>query len=332
MATSLRAAIQYGMIRKYAPQAYVLHLVFLDILNNTVEDNYVKQTVRERLGRRISEELLKVGEPGQKSIKDQIMGISRNFAELARSNKSKVNPALEQLQYSDFNLTMRLSRDRFGDFAPAAMLKEPYLLVIDDMLTNPKTLGMIQQAYLECIKNLEADKLCFIEKDFGPTGTLLLASYLTSESGLPSIVYRQRRWPMGSILQGSLEKTKTQEIDKICIVYDLCVTGGAIEEAANFIESKLKETKVTDSVVFYDYKREGVKERLTKRGIQLHSILDKEKINLEYVRNSLIAKHQKLIADLISQFNEKKLSYQSFLKKSIKPVIENAKLSKALIK
>ena len=89
------------------------------------------------------------------------------------------------------SLKIRLSKQEDGSFDPAAILNEPYLIIIDDMLTDPHTLMAIKNEYLEAIMKLKAqnkvDKLCFIEKDFGPAGAILLTTSLTCESALPRL-------------------------------------------------------------------------------------------------------------------------------------------------
>ena len=103
----------------------------------------------------------------------------------------------------------------------------------------------------------------------------------------------------------------------------MCVTGGALEEVAQFIKRNLKGAQVTDAIVFYDYGREDAKERLQKNGIELHPILDQTTLGIQYVRASLIAQNNHLVEDLANKFQKGHISYENFLKRTTKSIAKD---------
>ena len=59
--------------------------------------------------------------------------------------------------------------------------------------------------------------------------------------------------------------------------------------------------------------------------------LDSDEINLEFIKNSRMSNYKDFIEKLASEYDEGKISYKDFLKKSMAPVIKTAELSKRLI-
>lgn len=324
----LKESLKSNKLNKYAAPAYMLYLAFLDVLNNTVEDNYIKQDVRKYIGNYISNEFLQMKSP--KDIRKTVMEICQKFACILSQRNVEVNPIIEEVVYNDLSLKVRLSKEKFGFFAPAAYLRTPYLIVLDDLLTNPNYFKGVVRAFCDLIEKVNVQKLCFIEKDFGPSGTLLMATHISSLTNLPFMIYRQRRWFTGSALTGCLEKI-TPGTDKVCIVYDLCVTGGALREAATFIENNLKDTKVSDAVVFYDFNRKGVKERLKEKGIQLRSILSCREINENFLKSYVNNHIRDVFQNIKAKFEERKISYDEFLTESLKIVLEHFMISKRFL-
>ena len=80
-ATALRDAIEKGAVKKYLAQAYTLYLIFLDVLNNIAEDNYVKSETKRSIGQHIGKELLASDSKNLQNLDNRIMSIGSLFCE-----------------------------------------------------------------------------------------------------------------------------------------------------------------------------------------------------------------------------------------------------------
>jgi len=117
------------------------------------------------------------------------------------------------------------------------------------------------------------DKLAFIDKDYGPVGTIALMSSITAGTKLDSLIVRlRRRVPIGQI-----KCEKTEKDEHLLIVSDVLTTGDGILKAAEILR---KTTKVTHALVYLD-RDQGGRERLEHAGIVVETIRKPGEIGIE---------------------------------------------------
>ncbi|MGA8611300.1 MAG: hypothetical protein WB760_06230 [Xanthobacteraceae bacterium] len=104
--------------------------------------------------------------------------------------------------------------------------------VMEDTLADPLLCKDLEKAFIERLQSLIKEcgitHLCFIEKEVGPIGALLMFSAVVSATGLPACVFREANWPPRAAIAGRPPKPT----DRVAFVYDLIVSGVGIASAA----------------------------------------------------------------------------------------------------
>jgi len=145
---------------------------------------------------------------------------------------------------------------------------------INQALGEARARNVIVEGYVrdiqQVVKNSRVNKLCFIDKAFGPLGAVELRPLLMEKMGLPGVVYRAYSWKqhLQPFSAGSLNR-----FDRLCVVYDVGISGGMIDEFATYVEKEL-EADVLGAVVFFDYE-EGARKLLESKDIEYRPILTK---------------------------------------------------------
>lgn len=142
-------------------------------------------------------------------------------------------------------------------------------LDIDRVLCRAKESGLLADEYVAKIKEMQKqgtkiDKLGFIDKIYGPVGSIALMSSIAAGTGIDSIIIRLRR----RIPIGQAKGVKRRNEDSVLIVSDVLTTGDGIIEAANIVR---KYANVNNALVYLD-RNQGGKERLRSHGISVETI------------------------------------------------------------
>lgn len=140
---------------------------------------------------------------------------------------------------------------------------------IDSVLCRAKESGLLAKEYVTKIKEMqkqgiEIDKLGFIDKVYGPVGSIALMSSIAAGTGIDSIIIRLRR----RIQIGQAKGAKMRKEDFVLIVSDVLTTGDGIIEAADIVR---KYANVENALVYLD-RNQGGKERLRLHGIDVETI------------------------------------------------------------
>lgn len=153
---------------------------------------------------------------------------------------------------------------------------------INEMLCDHDKSNIVVREYLEAIRCVHSqtriDRLCFIDKAFGPPGALELGPAIYNAIQVPSMIYRSYSWRRAHqpVCAGQI---KTGE--SLCVLYDAGITGGLILDFADYAASQGAQT--TAAVVFFDFD-EGAAEALADRGIHYAPILRKHTILADIAR------------------------------------------------
>lgn len=195
-----------------------------------------------------------------------------------------------------------------------AMIWYPFFFLLDtEALRNPKE---ITQLYVDAVRELEEEKdikfhrIAFIEKKFGPIGSLLLCSSILSSLNKKGCIVRLRRENPDAKIIGDIP----QNDENICILYDLVVTGREILESTNILRKY--SPNVDYCVVLYEYGKDG-KEFLMSKGISIRSILEDNEDGFsksELLKEEIIEIRQKYNT-LIIDYIEGKMEEEEYKRK-----------------
>lgn len=164
-----------------------------------------------------------------------------------------------------------------------------YFLNVDKIIAKPEYLEKISTAYISKLNEISVDisYLAFIEKDSGPTGSLILLHSIMNKTKKPSfIVDLKKRTDIGRI-KGIDPKTG----ENVAIISDTATTGDTIMNVANFLRKKGLITPY--AVVLFD-REIGAQERLKEYGIELIPLLTENDLE----KSGMIEPIEKRIVDL----------------------------------
>jgi orotate phosphoribosyltransferase len=154
---------------------------------------------------------------------------------------------------------------------------------INECLCDATVSRTIIQKYSEAVRRVQAngpiDRLCFIDKAFGPLGAVELRTPLCEKLKLPSMIYRSYSW------RTSNQPVSAGEIksgEKLCVLYDAGITGGLLSDFADY--ATYLGARTTAAVVFFDFD-EGASETLADKGITYYPIIEKHTVLADIARS-----------------------------------------------
>jgi hypothetical protein len=128
--------------------------------------------------------------------------------------------------------------------------------ILEDSIADPhlapRLIGRFAELVSEMADASPVSCLCFIEKAVGPVGAISLLGSLVERTGLPSVIYRPRYLEPRGRLSGVLPTNIKPGKQTAVLVYDLFVTGAALNEAAEDLKSKYG-IDVVGAVVLFSY-------------------------------------------------------------------------------
>ncbi len=151
---------------------------------------------------------------------------------------------------------------KFGEFTLKSGLKSPIYIDLRQIITYPKLLAQIGQAYLPLIRNLQFDRLAGL-----PYAAIPIATAVSLAGDYPMIYPRKEVKTYGTKaeIEGEFHAGETA-----LIIDDLATTGGSKFEA---IEKLAGAGLVVRDVVVLVDRQSGAKESLAQAGYSLHAVL-----------------------------------------------------------
>jgi uridine monophosphate synthetase len=151
---------------------------------------------------------------------------------------------------------------KFGDFTLKSGLKSPIYIDLRQIITYPKLLEQIGQAYLPILENLKFDRLAGL-----PYAAIPIATAISLAGNYPMIYPRKEAKAYGTKaeIEGEYHAGETA-----VIIDDLATTGGSKFEA---IEKLTGAGLVVKDVVVLIDRQSGAKESLEQAGFHLHAVL-----------------------------------------------------------
>jgi len=151
---------------------------------------------------------------------------------------------------------------KFGEFMLKSGLKSPIYIDLRRIITYPKLLQQIADAYLPVLRPLSFDRLAGL-----PYAAIPIATAISLQGNYPMIYPRKEVKTYGTKaeIEGEYHAGETA-----VVVDDLATTGGSKFEAIEKLTAA--GLKVKDVVVLID-RQSGAKESLEQAGYSMHAVL-----------------------------------------------------------
>ena len=151
---------------------------------------------------------------------------------------------------------------KFGSFTLKSGLQSPIYIDLRQIITYPKLLEQIGQAYLPVLKTLQFDRIAGL-----PYAAIPIATAISLAGNYPMIYPRKEVKTYGTKaeIEGEYHSGET-----IVVIDDLATTGGSKFEA---IEKLTGVGLVVKDVVVLVDRQSGAKESLEQAGYFMHAVL-----------------------------------------------------------
>src|SRR5215207_6974224 len=151
---------------------------------------------------------------------------------------------------------------KFGDFTLKSGLQSPIYIDLRQIITYPKLLADIAQAYLPLISNLQFSRIAGL-----PYAAIPIATAISLAGNYPMIYPRKEVKTYGTKaeIEGEYQAGET-----VVVIDDLDTTGGSKFEA---IEKLTAVGLVVKDVVVLVDRQSGAKESLEQAGYTMHAVL-----------------------------------------------------------
>jgi len=151
---------------------------------------------------------------------------------------------------------------KFGEFTLKSGLKSPIYIDLRRIITYPKLLQQIAEAYLPILRPLSFDRIAGL-----PYAAIPIATAVSLQGNYPMIYPRKEVKTYGTKaeIEGDFYSGETA-----LVIDDLATTGGSKFEAIEKLTTV--GLKVKDIVVLVD-RQSGAKESLEQAGYSMHAVL-----------------------------------------------------------
>ncbi|HMB22506.1 MAG TPA: orotate phosphoribosyltransferase [Anaerolineales bacterium] len=151
---------------------------------------------------------------------------------------------------------------KFGDFTLKSGLQSPIYIDLRQIITYPKLLDQVGQAYLPILKGLQFSRIAGL-----PYAAIPIATAISLAGNYPMIYPRKEVKTYGTKaeIEGLYQAGET-----VVVIDDLATTGGSKFEA---IEKLIGAGLIVKDIVVLVDRQSGAKESLEQAGYSLHAVL-----------------------------------------------------------
>jgi uridine monophosphate synthetase len=194
-------------------------------------------------------------------LRDEMVNIQYSLTEERKAGKT-VAPKIPQPVATLADALLEAGCIKFGEFTLKSGLKSPIYIYLRQIISFPKLLAQVGEAYLEIIRSLQFDRIAGL-----PYAAVPIATVISLAWNVPMLYPRKevKEYGTKAEIEGEYHAGET-----VVVIDDLATTGGSKFEAIEKLTGA--GLKVQDVVVLID-RQSGAREALEQAGYRLHAVL-----------------------------------------------------------
>jgi uridine monophosphate synthetase len=207
----------------------------------------------------VSRSLSRAKDPSR-AAQELRLEINRHRAEIVESRSaSRSQPVTRDDPLAD--ALLEAGCIRFGQFTLKSGMQSPIYIDLRRLISHPKLLAMVAEAYLPLLDGLSFDRLAAL-----PYAAIPIATAISLKSGWPVIYPRKEVKAYGTAAEIEGEYSSGE---RVVVIDDLATTGGTKFEAIDKLAAA--GLKVEEVVVLVD-RQSGASEALSQAGYRLSAV------------------------------------------------------------